>query len=231
MKISFIPYQDSRIESDSRSIDTNIQLPSACPCCGVHLSPSIMSQHFYNSDIRQACGVLTCVCTECLRPFIVFYDLYERADYSYQSVLRGCAPQVYHPQQFHRLINDLSPDFVRIYNQAAESEARKLLDVCGMAYRKALEFLVKDYACHIAPEDAEAIKVKPLSKCIEENIQDQRIRTVASRAAWLGNDHSHYVAKFTDMDLADLKELIESCALWITLDLQTAKAAAISARK
>ena len=45
-------------------------------------------------------------------------------------------------------IKEISPSFVVVYTQASFSEQMNLKEICGMAYRKALEFLVKDFLIH-----------------------------------------------------------------------------------
>lgn len=47
--------------------------------------------------------------------------------------------------QFSKHINNISPNFVNIYNQAHFAEKHNLLEICGVGYRKGLEFLIKDY--------------------------------------------------------------------------------------
>ena len=67
------------------------------------------------------------------------------------------------------------------------------MQICGTGYRKSLEFLIKDYLISTLPEDQhEAIKNKFLNNCIRDNISNINIKTVASRAVWLGNDETHY---------------------------------------
>lgn len=46
---------------------------------------------------------------------------------------------------FSEIINSISPQFVLIYNQAYYAEQTNLDQICGVGYRKALEFLIKDY--------------------------------------------------------------------------------------
>jgi hypothetical protein len=74
--------------------------------------------------------------------------------------------------------------------------------------RKALEFLVKDFASYAEPEKKHEILKKPLAKCIGDHIDENRVREVAERATWLGNDETHYVRKWEDKDINDLKVLI-----------------------
>jgi hypothetical protein len=44
---------------------------------------------------------------------------------------------------------------------------------------------------------------------------------VAKRAAWLGNDETHYIRKWEDKDLDDLKKLIKLTVLWIEMEQMT----------
>jgi hypothetical protein len=43
------------------------------------------------------------------------------------------------------------------------------------------------------------------------------------RAAWLGNDETHYVRKWEDKDLNDQKSLIEVTVHWIEMEAITNK--------
>jgi len=39
-------------------------------------------------------------------------------------------------------------------------------------------------------------------------VNDASVQAVAERAAWLGNDESHYVRRWEDKDIKDLKMLV-----------------------
>ena len=90
------------------------------------------------------------------------------------------------------------------------AEAMQLGQLVGMGLRKALEFLVKDFAIRQAKSDAEKeqIKKKLLAKCIEEHIADAPVREAAKRAVWLANDETHYVRRWEDKDITDVKKLV-----------------------
>jgi hypothetical protein len=49
------------------------------------------------------------------------------------------------------------------------------------------------------------------------------VKACAKRAAWLGNDETHYVRKWTDKDVRDLKILITLTINWINNVLLTRK--------
>ena len=61
----------------------------------------------------------------------------------------------------------------------------------------------------------------PMGQCIEKYIDHSRIKALAKRATWLGNDFAHYLKKHTDHDLKDLKELISLTMQWINLEIES----------
>jgi len=114
----------------------------------------------------------------------------------------------------------LSPRFCEIYNQALEAEENELDELSGPGYRKALEFLVKDFAISRNPESIENIKDIDLSRCINQFIENRRIKTLAEKCAWIGNDLTHYTRKHEDLTIDDLKILIGVAVSFIDSELQ-----------
>lgn len=57
-----------------------------------------------------------------------------------------------------------------------------------------------------------------LQKAINE-ITDVRIRTLATKTYWLGNDETHYIKKHTDRDYKDTKKFIEVLYSYIDFEL------------
>jgi hypothetical protein len=125
------------------------------------------------------------------------------------------------PQPFDKFIQETSPAFCSIYNEAHHAEQLGLLEICGVGYRKALEFLVKDYLIKNFPNDAEAIRSTPLGTCIDKYIRDGNVKQVAKRAAWLGNDETHYERRWKDKDLGDLKKMIDLVLHWMQAEHHT----------
>ena len=124
---------------------------------------------------------------------------------------------------FEKAITDTSPEFVKVYNQAHRAEQDGLDLICGAGYRRALEFLVKDYAKKKNPGKDDEIEKKLLGRCIADYIDHPSVKAIAARATWLGNDETHYVRKWEAKDLQDLKHLIELTTHWISLDLLSAE--------
>ncbi|GAA5521505.1 hypothetical protein LQ318_07120 [Aliifodinibius salicampi] len=208
-----------RIQFDNERFDID-QRPDECPICHHGIEPEEISFHVIEvgdvmrSDILQI--FYRCPRRDCQNSFIGSYrksTVGARVRGPFR--LNSTAPQRTKRLSFHKEIEDLSEDFVEIYSQAHIAEQKNLLQICGPGYRKALEFLVKDFAVNENPDDEENIRKTYLSTCINNYIDDANIKSCAERAAWLGNDETHYTRKWEDKDLQDLKILIELTEGWI----------------
>jgi len=116
-----------------------------------------------------------------------------------------------HPEQ----ITKTSADFVTIYDQAMQAESAKLDQLVGMGLRKALEFLIKDFLVKEHAEEADEIRRMLLGRCIEKYVDDGKLKMAAQRAAWLGNDETHYERRWDTKDVTDLKRLVHLTENWI----------------
>jgi len=132
-------------------------------------------------------------------------------------------PQSHREREFQAEISRVSPRFTKIYDQSAAAESADLDELCGPGYRKALEFLIKDYAKSLTSGAADRVQIEktPLGGCIENFISDPRIKSCAKRAAWLGNDETHYLRKWPEKDVQDLKKLIELTVHWLSAEIIT----------
>ena len=59
--------------------------------------------------------------------------------------------------------------------------------------------------------------------CIKKYINDHNIKECASRAAWIGNDETHYERKWVDKDAVDLDDIIKLTVAWMDYNLRTKK--------
>lgn len=98
-----------------------------------------------------------------------------------------------------------------------------------MGYRKALEFLIKDYLVMRFPGEKENIRAEFLGNSIKR-FDSKKLRVTASRAAWLGNDFTHYTRKYEDCEIGDLKKYIKAALHWIMVELTTDEAASMDRR-
>jgi hypothetical protein len=194
--------------------------PIKCPHCHVQIIP----QYLYALNVEALdCHVFSqCTNPECKQTFISRFCLCrgERnltfAGFEPNSKLDSI--------EFSPIIKTLSPAFYEIYNQAYKAQQLELTQICGPGYRKALEFLIKDYIMSKLDESQrDSIKRKLLAQCINDNIENPQIQEVAKRATWLGNDETHYLKEWLDKDISDLVQIIDLTISWIEYNVKTEK--------
>jgi hypothetical protein len=189
------------------------ELPDECPYCHDKIVPKFLYGIDDDGQYRWAKIIFLCPSSECKQVFISYYAVSE--DRTIWRLL-GNSVGYNKSKPFPKSINEISPNFVEIFNQAFSAEQYKLMQVCGVGYRKALEFLIKDFAKKKEKkENHEKIEALPLIKVIKTYIDHPKIKSNAERAVWLGNDETHYIRKWIDKDLKDLKILIDLTASYI----------------
>ena len=199
---------------------TQLEGPNICPMCFVSLNPVYIS----SALISETQLDVSFLCRNCEGVFIskysgAFRQLPGRMLQFYTSKLLISHPKGFRPEKFHKTISETSPVFEEIYNQALNAESMALNQISGVGYRKALEFLVKDYAICKKPEMKDKIQATSLVNCIKTYIEHPKIKGVIERTAWLGNDETHYLRHYSVYDVKTLKDLIELSINWIILDL------------
>lgn len=186
--------------------------------CHASISPLILyaskNSEFFHDESQGVSAALAC--PSCHRLFVI--QLSDDINYGTFPII-SAAPQFPPTHTFDPALSDVSEQFVEIFHQAEAAEAFNLTQITGIGYRKALEFLIKDYSIRLHPEQSDSIKSAPLSQCIEKYIDHAKIKATAKAAAWIGNDESHYIRKWDNRDIADLKKFIMACSNWILSDL------------
>lgn len=201
----------------------SFQEPNICPMCSHSIEPVLISTRLHVVDEHDA-GYFSAFfdCTFCKKSFISSYIVQYTGKpgsctYYTASKLLYSAPSNFKEQEFPACISTNYSSFVKIYNQSLAAEHYNLDEIAGVGYRKALEFLIKDFLILHEGKDEIKIKPTPLGTCINTMINNPQLKTVASRAVWLGNDHTHYERKYTDKDINDLKRLIKLSVNWIEM--------------
>lgn len=196
--------------------------PQKCPICDNGISPNKQMDCF-NSET----GIVYIFfsCPSCGKCFISDYQYMKDKTESYHHYehhfleLISSYPNIPVEKSFNDSIKKLSPSFCEIYNQAYSAEIYNLNQISGIGYRKALEFLIKDYCIYRNPNDDIQIKSKLLGQVINEYIDSDKIKKLAKAAVWLGNDETHYIRKFETRDINDLKRFITATVAFITYEL------------
>lgn len=190
-------------------------LPEKCPFCHSAISP----KPFYGNNNGKGSLEIFMVCPKstCKKSFIGYYNHVNSSwKHNGETSIGNLITS-----KFNESIQEISPSFVKIYNEAYSAEQQNLREICGVGYRKALEFLIKDYVILSNKEKEEKILKMPLGNCIKELVTDDKVKSVAKRAVWLGNDETHYVRKWETKNLEDLKKLIALTVHWIEMEKLT----------
>lgn len=209
--------------------------PSLCPICKHAIKPQELSFSSFNDEKDHWFLSVTYLCKHCYQTFVVLHDCNLRSTKNangisslfYETKMIYTEPNRFKQMEFDAKINALSQQFVKIYNQALAAESSGLDEIAGIGYRKALEFLIKDFLIHENPDDAETIKKMELGNCIANKVSNEKLKIVASRSVWLGNDQTHYVQRFKDKDISDMKNFIKASVYWISMELITEEALSI----
>lgn len=186
------------------------QWPDECPYCHRGVEPVFLFG-FFNSRIEILHLSFYCPRSDCGNYFIGEYHQLSDIEFELNQTKLG----VLETKSFSQTIAAISEDFVEIYEQAAAADYYGLNQICGVGYRKALEFLIKDYIIQGDEKLRDKVETLLLGKCINEYIQDQRIKDIAKRATWLGNDETHYIRKWIGKNVIDLKIMIDLMVHWI----------------
>lgn len=191
--------------------------PNECPFCHKSITPRI-NQAFEKNGMLEI--VFRCPDSDCGRVFIANYEN-ELVNNKWQYIYKFSSVGTFIESEFSDNVKNISTNFVEIFNQAAKAESLNLNHISGIGYRKALEFLIKDYLISTKPDKEGNIKKKFLGKCIKDDIDNLNVKDMAERATWLGNDETHYVRKWESKDIEDLKLLIKVTLHWIEMELLT----------
>jgi len=181
--------------------------PKKCPICHHAIAPIYIAGAYSGDNWIDA----SFQCTNCSSIFIGKYHRIGSTTYYLKKVW----PVVPKITEFEKEIEEISPMFVETYNQSMYAEGNSLHQLTGIGLRKSLEFLIKDFLTSQNPDNEQAIKSSTLSQCINNFIDDHNLVEISKRATWLGNDETHYVRKWEDKDIKDLKILIKLTVNWI----------------
>lgn len=186
-----------------------------CPLCHSSIKPVYRYAWVDNRGLQ---AVFECPNENCKKLFIAYYRISttdERSKLETEYYYSNSEPIRVKEKAFSETIKNTSAQFCEVYNEAQIAEQRRLKNICSAGYRRALEFLIKDYLIHEKKDEKEEIEHKSLFDCIEQYVDDSRIKECAKKAAWLSDGETHYYRKWGDKDLNDLKVIIELTVNWI----------------
>jgi hypothetical protein len=186
-----------------------------CPLCHSIIKPVY---RYAWMDKRGLQAVFECPKEDCQKLFIAYYRVStpdEKSEVETEYYYSSSEPIRVKKKAFSETIANISPQFCEVYSEAQIAEQRRLRNICGAGFRRAIEFLIKDYLIHEKKDEKEEIENKNLLDCIDQYVDDPRIKECAKMAAWLSDGESHYYRKWGDKDLNDLKVIIDLTVNWI----------------
>lgn len=191
--------------------------PDICPICQTRITPNVMTGgiggRVYGGNLTV---VFVCPSDSCREYFLGYYEK-KNGQYTYLT----SRPRETVVPPLPEFVVRISRHYCEMYEECYRAEVEGLRQVAGFGYRKALEFLIKDYLVSRRPEDRVAIEATVLGTCIETYVGDANVRDVGRRAVWLGKEESqrHWMEK----DLRDLKSVLELVLRWIETEYLTAE--------
>jgi len=198
--------------------------PDTCPNCGKGILPVLKQAFIIEKYPGFKYLFVAFLCPLCNEVFIAEYFL-ESANHFTDFPSEPIPPMTILgngliKKDFPETIIKCSPSFAQIYNEAYSADRFGLQQIAGPGYRRALEFLVKDYSIQCNPDQKDTITAMSLGDCIKTYISDVATEDILKKTTWIANDATHYEKKHTDFDLEDLKTLIDICVSWLDADMK-----------
>lgn len=194
------------------------ELPNECPVCHVTIEPEYLGGTQMVAAFDWLEAYYRCTNMKCRRHFTAFYRYTSQNGPRRVFQFERCDPAVPRMPEFDQVIGELSPNFIHVYAESITAEDQGLTEIAGPGFRKSLEFLIKDYAIQLSPQNEAEIKQIPLAKVVKEYLPGDKLTVVSSRAVWIGNDETHYERRWIGKDLQDLKKLINATVHFIAME-------------
>ncbi len=216
-----IPLLDTQGSTHGRY---EVELPNYCPWCKSNISPTILCSTPFDTSNRSLPMSLTLQCPSCNNNFLQTYKVILMPNgYISELKMDNSKPMPETLFDYPSEIDEISSEFSNIITQSSNAEALEYDHLAGIGYRKAIEFLVKDYLIKCKDKDESEISNQQLGKCISL-IDDTRINKLARAASWIGNDETHYVRKHVDKDVQDLKKFLHALTALVRLEINILEA-------
>lgn len=209
-----------------RGVSREIEEPNICPHCHVANKPQFLWGSQTQDTDNDFCylSAWKCAYAKCAKIFIAQHKLTNQV-LKITRFFNGFPKGPEWPKPIKELKSgNLDADekpiqskFIKTYIQSLEAEHSGLDELAGMGFRKAIEYLVKDWAIQNKPDKKEDIEKFWLGEVIKK-YYDGDLKEILERATWLGNDQAHYIKLFEEFDINVLKELID--LIMVELDRQ-----------
>ena len=202
-----------------KAILIDIEKIDSCPFCHKKINPLRVENYLCNISVKKAKylqRIFRCPNNECGMVFTALYEFgLDGESGLYGYFFEKLEPTRPHEPSIPKIIRDKFPAFYKIYKEANAVDVLGLSEASGMVFRKSLEFLVKEFAkdglgdLDNKEKMLNEIDKMSLASCIKKYINDPNTKSMAERTAWLGNDATHYLKRWPEKDINDLKALLK----------------------
>lgn len=159
------------------------------------------------------------VCPHCHRGFVVVHKMAVLDEGDGVCVVKeesqAVYPHIVKLPDIDDAVHSISPKFYDIYQQCLTAKANGLYDLYGMGFRKAVEYLVTDFAIKMHPEENDKIISMSLHNRIEKYISDDDVKRTLLACRLLGNNEVHYNNNNTSADMILFGDLISGVISYI----------------
>lgn len=206
-------------DSGNSHIGINVTTKNHCPHCSSIIKPSIVYLSEYDDKLKLPVVILY-QCPACKK---FFPSEHKPIEFSHSISAYNSSPVTYTYKKMvdydlPEELEEVSPMFKDIYIQSLTAEADNLHQISGIGYRKSIEFLIKDFLINYQNEDHSKISKLPLSQAIDK-LETTKVKNIAKASVWLGNDETHYLRKYEDKDVNDMKRFIRALAYFISSEI------------
>lgn len=227
-------YLSSLFRNSSGHINS-LNIEDKCLQCNQIITPEVINLYTFDSETSSNLNIgVLLFCQNCKHFFVREYNAYSCGNH---FEVKNEITKPYDLEcniHVSENINEISPRFKEIYSQSAKAESCNLYEICGPGYRKALEFLIRDFAKYILPEKEQSIdNTSQIGRVIdnfynEESFPELKpiihvLKPLIKIASYVGNDETHYIRKWKNKDINDLKQYIESAKSIIDAYVESVK--------
>lgn len=182
-------------------IALDCEVENCCPFCGTCNDP-IKITDLNNIKSENPLKIFSIIfkTTCCSRYFVSFY-LYNQG-YSKLTTHLFTYPSI-KTEILHKEFEIISPNFVKMFNQAKTASKLGLSELACIGYRTSIEFLLKDFLINVRKQDEKTIAKTSLADIISY-FNEKEISVSADVVRIFGNDKTHYIAKY-DFDIQQVE--------------------------
>lgn len=202
----------SHSEFANRPLEIEVLASNECPICGYAMDfneDCYRNFHDLNTNKQKEFKVFSLrICPHCHKGFVIEYTI-ENNGSNFKEKSQKSYPYSISEIRKEKEICDISSDFYDIYGQCLTAKKAGLFHLYGLGLRKALEFLVKDYALNLKKIPKDKLIKKNLHNCITEYFNSSpEIQDIAIACKMIGNNETHWNNQNTSEDIILMEKLI-----------------------